>query len=120
MPAIVSSTEDRSTSSKTTTGALPPSSRWTFLSVLAACSAIHLPVSTEPVSETMSTSSCSTSAAPGSLPPATTLSTPLGRNSAAISASRIVLTGVVGAGLRTIVLPAARAGAIFHTAIING
>ena len=54
-----------STSSKTTTGALPPSSRWTRLSVSAACSAIHLPVSTEPVSETMSTSSWSTSAAPG-------------------------------------------------------
>ena len=71
-----------SASSKTTTGALPPSSRCTRLSVSAACAAIHLPVSTEPVSETMSTSGCSTSAAPVSLPPAMTLSTPLGRNSA--------------------------------------
>ena len=90
------------------------------MSVLAACSAIHLPVSTEPVSETMSTSSCSTSAAPGSLPPAMTLSTPLGRNSEAISASLIVLSGVVGAGLRTIVLPVASAGPIFQMAIMIG
>src|SRR3954453_6043327 len=55
------------------TGALPPSSRCTRLRVLAACSAIHLPVSTEPVSETMSTPSCSTIAAPASLPPASDL-----------------------------------------------
>ena len=38
----------------------------------------------------MSTSSWATSAAPASLPPATTFSTPLGRNSAAISASASV------------------------------
>ena len=102
------------------TGALPPSSRCTRLSVFAACSAIHLPVPTEPVSETMSTPGCSTIAAPASLPPATTFSTPLGRISAAISASFSVLMGVVGAGLRTIVLPAPSAGPIFHTAIISG
>ena len=90
------------------------------MSVLAACSAIHLPVSTEPVSDTMFTSSCSTSAAPTSLPPVTTLSTPLGRNSAAISASLTVVIGVVGAGFSTIVLPAASAGPIFQTAIISG
>jgi hypothetical protein len=49
-----------------------------------------------------------------------TLSTPLGRNSEAISARRMVLSGVVGAGLRTIVLPVARAGPIFQTAIMIG
>ena len=52
--------------------------------------------------------------------PQTTLSTPGGRNSAAISASSSVDTGVVSDGLSTTVLPAASAGAIFQTAIISG
>ncbi len=39
---------------------------------------------------------------------------------AASSASRSVVTGVVSLGLSTTVLPAASAGAIFHTAIIIG
>ena len=90
------------------------------MSVFAACSAIHLPVPTDPLSETMSTPGCSTIAAPASLPPATTFSTPLGKMSAAISAIFSVLIGVVGAGLRTTVQPAASAGPIFHTAIISG
>jgi hypothetical protein len=77
-------------------------------------------VSTEPVSETMSTSSWVTRAAPGSLPPTTTFSTPGGRNSAASSARRTVVTGVVGAGLSTIVLPVASAGPTFHIAIVSG
>ena len=85
-----------STSSNTTTGALPPSSRCTRLSVGAARAAIHLPVSTEPVSETMSTSSCATSAAPGSSPPATTLSTPGGQDSAGDSPSSSAVTASSG------------------------
>ena len=68
----------------------------------------------------MSTSGCVTIAWPVSLPPETTFSTPLGRNSDAISPSRSVVSGVVGAGLRTIVLPAASAGPIFQIAIISG
>ena len=43
-----------------------------------------------------------------------------GRNSAAISASSSVDTGVVSDGLSTTVLPAAMAGANFQTAIIIG
>ena len=109
-----------SASSKITTGALPPSSRCTRLSVSAAARAIHLPVSTEPVSETMRMSGCWTSAWPVSPRPPMTLSTPLGRNSAAISPSLSVVSGVVSAGLRTIVLPAASAGPIFQMAIISG
>jgi len=52
--------------------------------------------------------------------PQITLSTPGGRNSAAISASSTVVTGVVSLGLSTTVLPAAMAGANFQTAIIIG
>ena len=45
------------------------------------CAAMRLPVSTEPVSETMSTSGCSTSACPAGSPwPVTTLSTPCGQD----------------------------------------
>jgi hypothetical protein len=48
------------------------------------------------------------------------LNTPAGKNSAAISASSSVDTGVVSDGFSTTVFPAASAGAIFHTAIISG
>ena len=54
--------------------------------------------------------SCATSARPVSRSPHTTLSTPGGRNSAAISAISSVVTGVVSDGLSTTVLPAAIAG----------
>ena len=40
--------------------------------------------------------------------------------SAAASASITAVTGVVSEGLRTTAFPAARAGAIFQTAIIMG
>ena len=52
--------------------------------------------------------------------PQITLRTPGGKNSAAISASTRVETGVVSDGFSTTVLPAARAGANFQTAIIIG
>jgi len=77
-----------STSSNTTTGALPPSSRWTRFRVSDAARAIHLPVPTDPVSETMSTSAWVTSACPAGSPcPVITFSTPAGKLSAASSAS---------------------------------
>ena len=91
------------------------------MSVSDAALAIHLPVSGEPVSETMSTSAWVTSDEPvGSPWPAMTLSTPAGRISAASSASLNVSIGVVSAGFSTIVLPAASAGPIFQIAIISG
>ncbi len=91
------------------------------MSVSEALRAIHLPVSTDPVSDTMSTSGCVTSLWPAGSPwPVITLSTPLGKISAASSASFSVVSGVVSAGLSTIVFPAASAGPIFHTAIISG
>jgi hypothetical protein len=110
-----------SASSKTITGALPPSSRCVRLSESAAALAIRLPVSTDPVSETMSTSGWVTSDSPAGWPwPAITLSTPLGKISPASSASLMVVTGVVSAGFSTTVLPVARVGPIFQIAIISG
>ena len=86
----------------------------------AAC-AMCLPVATPPVSEIMSTRGCSTSAEPAVAPrPQTTLSTPGGRMSWLSSARRSAVSGVSSEGLRTIVLPAAMAGPIFHVAMFSG
>ncbi len=49
----------RSASSKTMTGALPPSSRCSRLTESAALRAMRLPVSVSPVTETMATAGCS-------------------------------------------------------------
>ena len=86
----------------------------------AAAAATSMPARTEPVTDTMAGVSCTTSARPVSRSPQTTLKTPGGRCSAMISAISSAVTGVVSDGLSTMVLPAAKAGANFHTAIIIG
>ena len=48
-------TASRSASSKTMTGALPPSSRWSRLTLSAATRAMCLPVSVSPVTEIIPT-----------------------------------------------------------------
>lgn len=114
-----------SVSSKTTTGALPPSSRWTRLRSLDADSATCIPARTEPVIEAIAGVLCSTIRRPVSRSPQMTLKTPREWPSSSstppmISAISTVEAGVVSEGLRTTVLPAASAGANFHTAIIMG
>ena len=53
--------------------------------------------------------------------PVMTLRTPGGRPASAASEAKInAVSGVVSAGLRTTVLPVARAGAIFQASIIIG
>ena len=86
----------------------------------AADFATSMPARTEPVMATICGVLCSMSARPVSRSPQTTLSTPGGRNSAASSASSVEDAGVVSDGLRTIVLPAASAGAICQIIIISG
>src|ERR1035437_3311629 len=102
------------------TGALPPSSRWTRLRLWDALEATSIPARTEPVTETIDGTGCSTSARPVSRSPQTTLKTPSGRTSAINFAIKSVDAGVESPGFNTIVLPAAIAGAHFHTAIIIG
>ena len=109
-----------SASSKTITGALPPSSRWTRFRSAAAAPATSMPARTEPVIDTICGVLCSTSRRPVSRSPQTTLSTPGGRNSWASSASSVEDAGVVSEGLSTMVLPPASAGAIFQIIIISG
>ena len=118
--AMPSAAASRSASAKTTTGAFPPSSRWARLSPWAAETATAMPARTEPVMATRPGTGCSTRLRPVSPSPLTTLRTPGGRISPAISASRTVDSGVVSLGLRTTVFPAASAGPIFHSAIISG
>ena len=61
------------------------------------------------------------SGAPASVPkPLTTLRTPGGSRSATSSTSSMIEAGVCSAGLSTTALPAASAGASFHTAMRIG
>ena len=62
MPSAAAS---MSASSKTTTGALPPSSRWARLSWAAADPATAMPARTEPVIDTICGTGCSTTAPAG-------------------------------------------------------
>ncbi len=74
------------------------------------------PASSPPVSDTMSTSGLAASASPTRPPgPRTRLTTPAGRPASSSSSTRmIVVSGVSEAGFRTIVSPAAIAGATFQ------
>jgi len=82
--------------------------------------ATSLPARTLPVIETIRGTGWLISARPVSRSPQITLNTPGGRNSPISSAISSVVTGVVSDGLRTMVFPAASAGAHFQTAIIIG
>ena len=121
-PGAAAAAASMSASAKTRFADLPPSSSVTRLIVCAAPAAIPRPTSVEPVNATLATSGCSTSREPHTEPgPATTLRTPSGRPaSTAIRSSSSEVSGVSAAGLRTIVLPAASAGATFHEAITSG
>ncbi|MDT4849802.1 hypothetical protein FQZ97_839320 [compost metagenome] len=103
----------RSASSKTMKGALPPSSRLTFLMVSAHWAISSLPIPVEPVKESFCTNEFPVSSAPISrdLVPGTMFSTPAGipaRSPSAASAK--AESGVSEAGLSTTVQPAASAG----------
>src|SRR4051794_19945301 len=69
-----------------------------------------LPVAVDPVKETLSTPGCEQSRAPSSFWSQMTLNTPGGSISAASSPKSSVVSGVVGAGLATIVLPVIKQG----------
>ena len=108
-------------SSNTMFAALPPSSSVSALSLPASALWIRLPISVEPVNATLATSLWVTRCMPISPGPGTMFTTPGGRSAwRQTSANRSADSGVVEAGLRTTVLPAARAGAIFHASISSG
>ena len=80
------------------------------------------PTGVEPVNETIETSGWAIRWFPATDPrPVMTLITPAGIPASwAASANITEVSGVISAGLRTIVLPAAIAGRIFHPAIWSG
>ena len=101
--------------------ALPPSSRVARLRVPAISRAIILPTLVEPVKAILSMPGWSTIAWPVAPAPVTMLTTPGGRSACwQICAKSSAVRGVVSAGLRTTVLPQARAGAIFHASMSSG
>ena len=82
---------------------------------------MRLPISVEPVKATLSTPGWVTSDIPTSPGPVRMLTTPGGRSAwRQTSAKSRADSGVVEAGLRTTVLPAASAGAIFHDSMSSG
>ncbi len=102
-------------------GDLPPSSSDSFFPVPAVATRMIRPTSVEPVKAILSTSGCSTSAAPVRPSPVTTLSTPGGSPAArTTSAKRSAVSEVNSAGLSTTVFPIASAGATFHASISRG
>ena len=81
-----------------------------------------LPTRVEPVKPMQSTSMCIARGVPASVPkPGTTFNTPAGKPaSMANSAKRKAVSGDFSLGLSTTELPQAKAGAIFHAAMIIG
>ena len=119
-PSTAAST---SASSKTTNGALPPSSIETRCSSSADCRMITLPTAVEPVKLTLRSRSSAIRALLSDLESlvVTTLSTPAGRpTSSSVAASASIVSGVSSAGLTTIVQPAAMAGPILRVPMASG
>ncbi len=102
-------------------GLLPPSSSVTGIRLALAYWLISRPVVVSPVKAILRMRGLEASGLPTSEPnPLTMFSRPAGSRSAMSSASTRMEAGVLDAGLRTTALPAARAGAIFQTAIRMG
>ena len=109
-------------SSKTMKGALPPSSSEIFFTVEADCCISSLPISVEPVKVTFRTSGFDVISPPmAPALPVTMLRTPSGTPARrASSASAKAESGVMVAGLTTIVQPAASAGAALRVIMAAG
>jgi len=102
-------------------GLLPPSSSVTGIRLALAYCMISRPVLVSPVKAILRMRGLEARGLPASTPkPLTMLTTPGGRMSPISSISTRIETGVCSAGLSTIALPAARAGASFQTAIRMG
>ena len=120
MKSAASSARERSASSNTTNGLLPPSSILNFLS--PAPLMIRFPVTVEPVKEIARTCGCWQSGSPAPWPvPCTTFRTPPGiPASSARSPRRAAVRGESSLIFSTAVLPKASAGATFQVAVMNG
>ena len=120
--SVASITRPGSASSKTTTGDFPPSSTEDRFSVSAPAAITRRPVLASPVNAIRSTLGCAESGAPTVSPnPCTTLKTPRGTPaSSSTEASSVDDSGDHSAGFRTIVFPAASAGAMRQVESMSG
>ncbi len=118
-----SSAASRSASSRTTNGALPPSSIAHLRTRSAAVRRRRRPTAVEPVKDSMRVRvwlSIASTTGPGS-EVVTTLTTPAGSPASSMSAATAsAVSGVSAAGFSTTVHPAASAGAILRVAIAAG
>ena len=112
----------KSASSRMMFGDLPPSSWLTRFTVAAARRATSVPARVEPVNEIMSRSGCSLIATPTSGPrPLTRLKTPLGTPASCMISAKIKAeVGVNSDGFRSMVQPAASAGATLQAIWFSG
>ncbi len=103
-------------------GALPPSSSDTGMIFSAVWARISRPARVEPVTVTIAVTGCSTSAFPTVRPrPVTTFTRPAGTPASSHTrASAIGASGVTSDGLRTMALPAIRAGPTLRAKIAAG
>ncbi len=104
-------------------GALPPSSMEVRRTFWAASAMRRLPTGVEPVKETLRSRGSASSGPeiPAALAEATTFRTPAGRPaSSMVCAKSWAVSGVSLAGLRTMVQPAATAGATLRVAMARG
>ena len=115
------SSSSLATSAKKMFGDLPPSSSVTGMRFCEAYCMIRRPVVVSPVKAILAMRGEEASGLPHSRPkPLTMLRVPGGSRSAMSSATTRIEAGVCSAGLSTTQLPAASAGASFHTAIRMG
>ena len=116
--------KSKSASLKTMNGALPPSSKESFLSVSADCFISSLPTLVDPVKDTFRTVSEDVRASPTSAvfsKAVTIFTTPGGMPArCASSASAAAVKGVSPGDLATMVQPAARAGPILRVIMAAG
>ena len=118
-PGALAAALARSASAKITFALFPPSSRVTRFTCSAQPAITRLPICVDPVKTTLRTIGLVTNRSPTTEPlPGNTWKTSSGSPaSRPSSASRIAVSGVISAGLRTTVFPAANAGANAQPAI---
>ena len=119
---IACAASSRSASGNTTTGALPPNSRDTFVMLFAAAFMMLSPAPTEPVTLTISIFGDAARALPITEPlPVTTLKSPFGNPvSSTTFANSQQFSGVSCAGFITIEQPAIRAAPALRAMRKNG
>jgi len=120
--AVAATAASMSPSSMRTSAFFPPISQVTFLCSRADSAITRFPTSLEPVNETALIAGWWTMDSPTAEPgPTTMLRTPGGSPAFSNSSTRMrAIPGVSSAGLKTTVLPATSAGAIFQHGIDQG